>query len=157
LCAFMQAEKPTVAAGVPTVWIGVLNHAAGNSAALSSLRTLICGGSAVPRSMIEQFETRFGVRVIQGWGMTETSPLAALARPPADVPKPEQLEWRAMTGRVIAGVELRITDSDGRAQPWNGSAVGEIEVRGPWVTAEYYREPSPERFHDGWLRTGDVG
>jgi fatty-acyl-CoA synthase len=157
LCKFMQDEQPTVTAGVPTVWIGVLNNPSANTAALSSLRTVICGGSAVPRSMIEQFETRFGVRMIQGWGMTETSPLAALARPPADIPKEKHLDWRAMTGRVVPGVEIRITDFAGRVQPWNGEAVGEIEVRGPWVTAEYYRDDSPERFHDGWLRTGDVG
>jgi len=157
LCAFMQAEQPTVAAGVPTVWNGVLNNPAAKPSALSSLRTVICGGAAVPRTMIEQFETRFGVRMIQGWGMTETSPLAALARPPADVPKEEQLDWRAMAGRVVPGVELRITDFAGRALPWDDEAVGEIEVRGPWVTASYYRDDSGERFHDGWLRTGDVG
>jgi fatty-acyl-CoA synthase len=157
LCAFMQAEQPTVAAGVPTVWNGVLNNAAPRPSALSSLRTVICGGAAVPRSMIEQFESRFGVRMVQGWGMTETSPLAALARPPADVPKDEQLDWRALAGRVVPGVELRITDFAGRALPWDGEAVGEIEVRGPWVTASYYCDDSGERFHDGWLRTGDVG
>ena len=157
LCAFMQAEKPTVAAGVPTVWIGVLNHPAASPAALSSLRTVICGGSAVPRSLIEAFEKRLGVRMIQGWGMTETSPLAALARPPADVPVEEQLSWRAMAGRVVSGVEIRITDFEGKVLPWNGEAVGEIEARGPWVTASYYLDPSRDRFHDGWLRTGDVG
>jgi len=157
LCAFMQAEQPTVAAGVPTVWTGVLNNAAAKQSALSSLRTVICGGSAVPRTMIEQFETRFGVRMIQGWGMTETSPLAALARPPSDVPKEEHLDWRALAGRVVPGVELRITDFAGRVLPWDDEAVGEIEVRGPWVTGSYYCDNSGERFHDGWLRTGDVG
>jgi fatty-acyl-CoA synthase len=157
LCAFMRAEKPTVAAGVPTVWIGVLNHPAASREVLASLRTVICGGAAVPRTMIDQFDKRFGVRIIQGWGMTETSPLAALARPPPDVPPEEQLNWRAMTGRVVPGVEVRITDVGGSVQPWNGEAVGEIEVRGPWVTASYYRDDSLERFHDGWLRTGDVG
>jgi fatty-acyl-CoA synthase len=157
LCAFMEAEKPTVAAGVPTVWIGVLNHPAASPAALSSLRTVICGGSAVPRSLIEAFEKRLGVRMIQGWGMTETSPLAALARPPGDIPVEEQLSWRAMAGRVVPGVEIRITDFEGKPQPWNGEAVGEIEARGPWVTASYYLDDSGDRFHDGWLRTGDVG
>ena len=157
LCAFIRSEKPTVSAGVPTVWIGALNHPAATREGLSSLRTIVVGGAAVPRSLIEAFDKRFGVRIIQGWGMTETSPLAALARPPPDVPPQEQLNWRAMTGRVVPGVEVRITDSDGKVQPWDGEAVGEIECRGPWVTAAYYRDDSPDRFHDGWLRTGDVG
>jgi fatty-acyl-CoA synthase len=157
LCEFIQAEKPTFAAGVPTVWLGALNHAATNPVDFSFLKTVICGGSAVPRSMIEQFEKRHEVKIIQAWGMTETSPLAAVARPPSDVPAEQQMDWRAKTGRVAAGVELRLTDSEGRVQPWDGEAVGEIEVRGPWVTASYYRDDSPEKFHDGWLRTGDVG
>jgi fatty-acyl-CoA synthase len=157
LCAFIQAEKPTFAAGVPTVWIGVLNHAVGKSIDLSSLRTVICGGSAVPRSLIELFEKRHGVRIIQAWGMTETSPLAAVARAPTGVSEDEEMEWRAKTGRVVCGVELRLADFEGRVLPWDGTAVGEIEVRGPWVTASYYRDDAPEKFHDGWLRTGDVG
>ena len=157
LCNFMRTERPTVAAGVPTVWIGVLNSSTASREILSSLRTVICGGAAVPRSMIDQFDKRYGVRIIQGWGMTETSPLAALARPPPEVPPEEQLNWRAMAGRVVPGVEIRITDFEGRPQPWDGEAVGEIEVRGPWVTASYYLDDSHERFHDGWLRTGDVG
>jgi fatty-acyl-CoA synthase len=142
---------------VPTVWIGVLNHPAASRAALSSLRTVICGGAAVPRSLIEAFEKRLGVRMIQGWGMTETSPLAALARPPGDIPVEEHLSWRAMTGRVVPGVEIRITDFEGKPQTWNGEAIGEIQARGPWVTAAYYLDDSRDRFHDGWLRTGDVG
>jgi len=89
--------------------------------------------------------------------MTETSPVAALAWPPRGTPDGEQAEWCAKTGRVFAGVEMRIVDDAGNELPWDGQAVGEIEVRGPWVTGSYYKNPSPERFHDGWLRTGDVG
>jgi fatty-acyl-CoA synthase len=120
---------------------------------------IICGGSAVPRSLMENFEKKYGVRVIQAWGMTETSPLAAVAHPPASVEigSPEEMDWRSRTGRVVGGVELRIVDDAGRALPWDGETVGEIEVRGPWITASYYRDPSPEKFDDGWLRTGDVG
>ena len=99
------------------------------------------------------------MRIVQAWGMTETSPLAAVAHPPASVEigSTEEMDWRARTGRVVGGVELRIVDDAGNPLPWDGEAVGEIEVRGPWITASYYRDPSPEKFDDGWLRTGDVG
>jgi fatty-acyl-CoA synthase len=89
--------------------------------------------------------------------MTETSPLAALSFPPADVTGEEELDFRAKAGRVIAGVQARIVDEDGRVLPWDGTSVGEIEVRGPWVTGSYFRSTSPDRFRDGWLRTGDAG
>jgi fatty-acyl-CoA synthase len=89
--------------------------------------------------------------------MTETSPVGAVALPPKDVPPEEEMDWRAKTGRVIAGVELRTVDDAGNEMPRDGKAVGEIEVRGPWVAASYYRAEAPEKFHDGWLKTGDVG
>jgi fatty-acyl-CoA synthase len=108
---------------------------------------------------MERFEQGHGVRIIQGWGMTETSPLAALSHPPRSVAlgTTEEMDWRARSGRVLGGVELRIVDDNGAVLPWDGEAVGEIEVRGPWVTAGYYGDPSPDKFDDGWLRTGDVG
>ena len=142
---------------VPTVWNDVLRYAADNPVDLSSLRMIICGGSAVPRSLIETFEARFGVPIMQAWGMTETSPLAAVAWPPKGSPPEEKFAWRSKTGRLMAGVELRITGDDGTALPWDGEAVGEIEVKGPWITGEYYKDDAPDKFHDGWLRTGDVG
>jgi fatty-acyl-CoA synthase len=106
---------------------------------------------------MERFAERHGVRIIQAWGMTETSPIAALALPPRGVAPEEEMDWRAKTGRVVAGVELRIVAADGRELPWDGEAVGEIEVRGPWITGAYYKDPDPSKFNDGWLRTGDVG
>ena len=107
---------------------------------------------------MEKFQERFGVRILQGWGMTETSPLCAVGHPPRGVAPgtSEEMDWRALTGRVIAGVELRIVDDDGVVLPWDGDAVGEIQVRGPWITASYYGDPAPEKFDDGWLRTGDI-
>jgi fatty-acyl-CoA synthase len=96
------------------------------------------------------------VRIVQAWGMTETSPLAAIAHPPTTATEDDEWSWRARTGRVSAGVELRITGDDDEPLPWDGAAVGEIEVRGPWITGAYYRDPDPDKFHDGWLRTGDV-
>jgi fatty-acyl-CoA synthase len=107
---------------------------------------------------MENFEARYGVRIVQAWGMTETSPLAAVAHPPAgvDLGAADEMDWRAKTGRPVSGVELRIVDDLGNPLPWDGEAVGEIEVRGPWITAAYHRDDTPEKFDDGWLRTGDV-
>jgi fatty-acyl-CoA synthase len=159
LARLIEQERPTVAGAVPTIWSDLLRHSEEQPVDLSSFRVVICGGSAVPRALIEGFEQRHGVRIVQGWGMTETSPLAALAHPPGgvDLGSPEDVDWRARTGRVIGGVELRIVADDGTPLPWDDEAVGEIEVRGPWITASYYGDPSPDKFDDGWLRTGDVG
>ena len=157
LCEFIRQERPTVAFGVPTIWSDVLRHVDANPSDLSSLRLVVCGGSAVPRSLMEQFQTRHGVRIIQAWGMTETSPVAAIAFPPRDSKEEDEMDWRAKTGRVVAGVELRIVDDEGKALPADGKSVGEIEVCGPWITGSYYRVEAPEKFQDGWLKTGDVG
>jgi len=157
LCSFIKQERPTVAFGVPTIWSDVLRHVDANPSDLSTLRLVVCGGSAVPRSLMEQFQDRHGVRMIQAWGMTETSPVAAIAFPPRDSSAEDEMAWRAKTGRVVAGVELRIVDDDGQALPADGESVGEIEVRGPWITGSYYRVEAPEKFQDGWLKTGDVG
>jgi fatty-acyl-CoA synthase len=159
LCRFISAERPTFSGAVPTIWADVLRYGEEHPDAvdLSSLRMIVCGGSAVPRSLMENFESRHGVKIIQAWGMTETSPLAAVAYPPSDHEPADEMSWRVKTGRIVPGVELRIVDDAGKPLPWDGEAVGEIEVRGPWITASYYRDPSPEKFDNGWLRTGDVG
>jgi fatty-acyl-CoA synthase len=157
LCAFIKQERPTVAFGVPTIWSDVLRHVDANQSDLSSLRLVVCGGSAVPRSLMEQFQERHGVRIIQAWGMTETSPVAAIAFPPKDSTPEDEMDWRAKTGRVVAGVELRTVDDEGKTLPADGQSVGEIEVRGPWITGSYYRVDAPEKFQDAWLKTGDVG
>ncbi|HEX6313125.1 MAG TPA: long-chain-fatty-acid--CoA ligase, partial [Acidimicrobiia bacterium] len=159
LARLIEAERPTVAGAVPTIWSDLLRHAEATPVDLSSFRLVVCGGSAVPRTLMERFEERHGMRIVQGWGMTETSPLAALAHPPRGVEPgtSEEMDWRARTGRVIGGVELRIVDDAGNPLPWDDESVGEIEVRGPWITASYYGDASPEKFDDGWLRTGDVG
>ncbi|MDZ4825368.1 MAG: long-chain fatty acid--CoA ligase [Actinomycetota bacterium] len=155
----VKAEQVTFSGAVPTVWADVLRFGETNEIDLSTLKTIVCGGSAVPRSLMEAFQDRYDVCVLQGWGMTETSPLAAVGHPPADVEtgSVEEMDWRAMTGRIISGVEMRIVDDEGTPLLWDGEAVGEIEVRGPWITASYYALDSPEKFDDGWLRTGDVG
>jgi acyl-CoA synthetase (AMP-forming)/AMP-acid ligase II len=157
LCRLIAETRPTVSGAVPTIWNDILRHVEEHPTDLSSLRFVLCGGSAVPRSLIERFQQRHGVRIVQAWGMTETSPLAAIALSPRGTPPEEEIDWRARAGRVVAGVELRIVDAAGDVLPWDGKSAGEIEVRGPWVTGGYYRDDAPEKFHDGWLRTGDVG
>jgi len=160
LVDFIEAERSTVASAVPTIWNWILQYGEARPIDLSSLRMATSGGAAAPRAMLEAFEERYGLRIIQGWGMTETSPVAGMAHPPAGVEPgtAEDVDWRLKSGRVASGVEMRITDVDSGAElPWDGESVGEIEVRGPWITGSYYRDPAPEKFHDGWLRTGDLG
>lgn len=155
LASLIELTKPTISAAVPTVLTDILHNAA--DADLSSLRHVMCGGSAVPRSLMEAYDETFGVTIVQAWGMTETSPLAAIARLPKHDVGDDPYAWRVRSGRILAGVDLRICDIDGNELPWDGEAQGEIEVRGPWITGSYYLEDADEKFHDGWLRTGDVG
>ena len=156
LAQFIAVERATLAAAVPTVWFDMLGLDPA-SVDLSSLRTILCGGAAVPRSLIEAYERRFGLRIVQGWGLTETSPVASLSYPPKHGPAERAMDYRATAGRPLGGVEARVVDDEGKELPRDGHATGEIEVRGPWVTAAYYKDPAPEKFRDGWLRTGDVG
>jgi fatty-acyl-CoA synthase len=156
LCRLILEERPTLAGAVPTVLNDILRYAETHPVDFSSLRMIMCGGSAVPRALIEGFQRRHGVKVLQGWGMTETSPLAALATPPKGSRPEEEIDYRAKTGRLVPGVEMRLAVGE-RILPWDGQSVGEIEVRGPWITGSYFGDDSPDRFHDGWLRTGDVG
>ena len=148
--------RPTIAAAVPTIWNDLLAHLEEHPADLSSLRLVMCGGAAVPVSLMQRFEERHGVHIVQAWGMTETSPLAAIAHVPRGAAPEDEWTWRGRTGRVIAGVELRIVDDAGQELPWDGEAVGEVQCRGPWVTGGYHRDDDPDKFADGWLRTGDV-
>lgn len=156
LARFIAAERATLAAAVPTVWYDVLGLDPA-TVDLSSLRMILCGGAAVPRSLIEAYEQRLGVNVVQGWGLTETSPVASLSFPPKHGPAERAIDYRATAGRPLGGVEARVVDDEGKVLPRDGHATGEIEVRGPWVTAGYYKDPAPDKFRDGWLRTGDVG
>jgi acyl-CoA synthetase (AMP-forming)/AMP-acid ligase II len=156
LAAFIAAERATLAAAVPTVWYDILGLDPA-TVDLGSLRMILCGGAAVPRSLIEAYEQRLGVNIVQGWGLTETSPVASLSFPPKGGPAERAIEYRATAGRPLGGVEARVVDDEGKVLPRDGHATGEIEVRGPWVTAAYYKDPTPEKFRDGWLRTGDVG
>ncbi|HJQ71664.1 MAG TPA: long-chain fatty acid--CoA ligase [Blastocatellia bacterium] len=156
LCRLIESERPTFSGAVPTIWNDILRYAETHAVDLSSIRMIACGGSAVPRSLMEKFQERHNVRIVQAWGMTETSPLAAVALIPKCCEPGQEMDWRAKTGRVVHGVDLRLVDN-GKEVPWDGQSIGEIEVRGPWITASYYGDDTPEKFDDGWLKTGDVG
>ncbi len=156
LSTLIAQERVTVSAAVPTVWMDMLRYVEEHDVDLSSITRIICGGSAVPLALMKAWEER-GLRIIQAWGMTETSPLGSMARPPAGVEGEEQWSYRSSQGRLMPFVEARLIGDDGAEQPWDGHSTGEVEVRGPWVAADYYNDPSsPEKFHDGWLRTGDI-
>ena len=158
LAKLIADEKVTMSAAVPTIWMDLLRHAdESDDVDLSSLRLVICGGAAVPLSLMRDFEERHEVLILQAWGMTEMSPLGSVARPPEDATGEEHWRFRDTAGRVAPLVEARIVADDGGVQPWDGESTGELEVRGPWIAASYYEDPSgDDKFDDGWLRTGDV-
>ncbi len=157
LCKLIETEKVTVGAGVPTIWQGVLAHLRAVGGDLSSLRTLVCGGSALPEAVMRAYAEEFGVVMTHAWGMTETSPLGSIAHEPAGVTGEAVWDYRISQGRLFCTLEGRLSGDAGEVLPSDGKAVGELEVRGPWVTGSYYLDSAPEKFHDGWLRTGDVG
>jgi fatty-acyl-CoA synthase len=153
-------ERVTVAAGVPTIWMQVLPELKGRDT--SSLRAIPCGGSAVPKALSEAYREQLGLPLLQAWGMTETSPIAAVCVLDVDertLPVEEQAELRTMVGRINFGVEMRVVDPDSQAPvPWDGESSGELQCRGSWIAATYYEdERANDSFTaDGWLRTGDV-
>jgi fatty-acyl-CoA synthase len=160
LLDLMEAERVTVTAGVPTIWMGILPLLAGRD--LSSVRRVICGGSAVPKVLSESWRRATGIPITQAWGMTELSPLGSVCTLRSefdDLDEDAKADIRATAGRPPIGVEMRIVDAETRAElPWDNRAVGELETRGPWIARQYYRtdEPGEQFSPDGWLRTGDV-
>ncbi|BAW04149.1 long-chain fatty acid--CoA ligase [Nocardia seriolae] len=161
LLQMMAEVKPTFAAAVPTIWGGVLAGLQAQPQDISYLRTCVVGGAAVPPSMMRAFEERHHVKLLHAWGMTETSPLGSVGHPPAGVEGDEAWSYRYTQGRFPAGVQARLVGDDGSVLPNDGESLGELEVRGPWITGSYYSpsggEVDPDKFHDGWLRTGDIG
>jgi fatty-acyl-CoA synthase len=158
LVAMIETLRPTIAGAVPTIWNDVMHYLEQNPGHdVSSLRMVPCGGSAVPVSLMRTFEDRHGVQIRQLWGMTETSPTASMAWPPPGTPEDQHWTFRATQGQPLCGVEVRIVDDDGQVLPNDNEAVGEVEVRGPWITTSYYKGYDESKFDNGWLRTGDVG
>jgi fatty-acyl-CoA synthase len=158
LAAFIAAARPNKGAGVPTVWSGLLQHLEAHPQLdISSLEEAIVGGSALPRALLEACEQRHGIKLLHAWGMTEMSPLGTVARPPAHAAGDDLLRYRLSQGRFAAPVEARLIGPDGSELPWDSESAGELEVRGPWITGCYYGDDDPQKFNQGWLRTGDVG
>ncbi len=161
LLDLLEGERVTFTAGVPTVWMSVLQaiDAEPDRWDLGSLATVNLGGAAVPASLIANFE-RHSLTIVQGWGMTETSPLGTLSKLPAELenlPPSEQHEYRARQGTPIPLIEIRGRDDDGALIPWDDKAMGELEIRGPWVAAAYHGGTGADKFtEDGWFKTGDV-
>ncbi|MDF3290838.1 long-chain fatty acid--CoA ligase [Streptomyces silvisoli] len=163
IAEMIEAERPTHAAAVPTIWQGLLAELAERPRDVSSVRQVIIGGSACPPSLMRDFQERHGIEVCHAWGMTETSPLGTTSHPPAGATGEEAWTYRFTQGRFPASVAARLIGPSGEVMPWDGTSTGELEVRGPWIAGAYFggagAEPlAPEdKFHDGWLRTGDVG
>ncbi|HVX53193.1 long-chain fatty acid--CoA ligase [Nocardioides sp.] len=154
----MAAEKVTVAAGVPTIWMGVAPLLKEHD--VSALRAVICGGSAVPKALSEAWRDAIGVPITQAWGMTEMSPLGSVASLRAEITtREEEVDTLATAGLIAPGVQARIVDAVSREElPWDGETSGDLEVAGPWIARQYYKtdEPGDSFSPDGWLRTGDV-
>ena len=156
----LERHRVTVTGGVPTIWMGVLPLLGRHD--LSALRVILCGGSAVPKSLSEKYRQAIGIPMLHAWGMTETSPIATICRLQtvhAELSADEQANVRARQGQAVPLVDLRVVDPEtGEPQPWDDEASGEIQLAGPWIAAEYYRgEGGGAQFtDDGWLRTGDV-
>jgi fatty-acyl-CoA synthase len=162
LLELFESEQVTVTGGVPTIWLGILNLLDANPKKykLDSLRSLVVGGSAAPKAMIKGFEERHNLNIVHAWGMTETSPLGTVANLTSALlmePKDVQYNYRAKQGLPSSYVEIRGKSEEGYI-PWDGTAMGELELRGPWIAKAYYNTPDDEKkfTDDGWFRTGDI-
>ncbi len=160
IAKLMVQENVTVAAGVPTIWIGLLSLLEKEPMEFPTLRAIYCGGSAVPKALIEGLY-RQKINIVQAWGMTETSPLASVSKLRSyqdDLPLEEQFRIKAKQGTAVPGVDFRVVDMEtGKEVPWDNETFGELQVRGPWVARAYYKdEQASAKFADGWFGTGDV-
>jgi fatty-acyl-CoA synthase len=157
----IEQYRVTIAAGVPTIWTALYHELKNNPRDISSIRALVVGGSAMPRALTKAYESELGVNVVHAWGMTEMSPLGTVSMLQGhhlDLSDDEKWDVKAKQGYAICGVEMRIVDEMGEELPWDGEAMGELQVRGPWIIRQYFkREVASDSFTaDGWFRTGDV-
>lgn len=150
--------RPTVSSGVPTIWNELILYGETHEIDLSSLRGITGGGSSVPEGLVRKFRDRYGVELLQGWGMTETSPVCTLSIPPRNAKEGDlRVKYLVTAGRPSMGVEIRIVDDTGKALARGTENLGEIEVRGPWIANSYFKSRGSESFDNGWLKTGDMG
>jgi fatty-acyl-CoA synthase len=159
LYQLFEEEQVHVSAGVPTVWLGLLQYLQANKLRLSSIRRLVIGGAAAPPAMTETYDEEFGVTVVHAWGMTEMSPLGTIntyKRKHLDQSDDERSRVRAKQGRALCGVQMKIVDGEGQPLPQDGNAFGDLLVRGPWITAGYFKGEGGDPLHAGWFPTGDV-
>jgi len=160
MCKMITEQKVTLMAGVPTVWLGVYNHAKKEGIKLTTVRKALVGGSALPESLLRYYEQDLGIPMQQGWGMTETSPLGSTYAPhhTTDLSDYEStVRHKLFAGRRIFGVDMRIVDDEGNILPQDGEAEGHLQVRGPWVSSGYFKGAGQDAFtDDGWFATGDV-
>lgn len=155
----IEAEHVSFAAGVPTVWLMLLNHMRAGGLKFSTLKRTVIGGSACPPAMIRSFYVDYGVTVLHGWGMTEMSPLGTVCNlklKQLELPLDAQLEIMGKQGRALYGVEMKIVDAEGAELPWDGQATGDLLVKGPWILASYFKGEGGDPLVDGWFPTGDV-
>ena len=155
----MESEQVTMAAGVPTVWLGLLNHMAQHGLQFSTMKRTVIGGSACPPAMIKTFRDDFGVTVVHAWGMTEMSPLGTvntLKLHQTELPAEQQLAIMAKQGRAVYGVEMKIVDPDSHELPWDGQHSGDLLVKGPWIISSYFKGEGGDPLIDDWFPTGDV-
>ncbi len=162
LAQLMQDEKVTVTAGVPTVWLGLLQVLEKGNYDLSHLNRILCGGSAVPRALAEAYRHKVGLPIVHAYGMTEAAPVTHFCTLKSDLESkltPEgQQDIRDKQGLLVPGLEMKVFDASGNEVPWDGKTFGEVCLRGPWIASEYYDdERSRDTFVDGWYHTGDVG
>ncbi|HEY2698887.1 MAG TPA: long-chain fatty acid--CoA ligase [Pseudonocardiaceae bacterium] len=157
LAKIIAAERPTFAGAVPTIWQGLLGLLETHPQDLAPLREVVVGGSACPPSLMRTFQDKYGVHILHAWGMTETSPLGSVARPPSSATGEDAWNYRFTQGRFPASVSARLVDDNDQELPWDNESVGELEVSGPWVAGAYYGVEDKDKFRGGWLRTGDVG
>lgn len=161
VCRLIQDEKVTLAAGVPTIWMATYPLWESGQYDPSSLREVVCGGSAAPKSMIKNYQEKLGVPILHAYGMTETTPVVLVSRPKSTMrawTDEDKYNVAAKQGLLVPGLEMKVVADGGKEVPWDGKTMGELLLRGPWIAKEYYNDPvrSAAAFADGWLHTGDI-